>query len=161
MKNKILLLSVVSIVIITLTSFNVTKEETTRKEVFLYHAIADIKSEKSAQITQVSLIEEKCNAVKYKVSYINTNHTKGFFRLSVSSKVTDNNYDGFRGDHSPKLITGAHSSNYSEWITTERKSAKTNEVWVSIEEIVNKRFHNISDRVKIKFKKEWDHNCIK
>lgn len=159
-KKIIPILAIAGFCLVTLTTFNFPKQAEEAKEIVLFHAASDISAAKSAYIKQVSLIEQDCNQLKYKVSYISTNDSKGYFRLSASSKVTDNNYEGFRGDHSPKLINGAHTTEYSEWITTERKSAKTYELWVSIEEIADKKFYGITDRVKIKFTKEWDHLCL-
>jgi hypothetical protein len=156
-KNKVFIFIAVLCVGILSSVYVVTNAVSENKSLFVL--VGKPSTEKAAYIKQVIIEKETCDRVTYRIDYYSTNKSKGFMRLAASSKVDDGNYDGFRSAHTPDLLVGVQSVTFDEWITDERESAQTSSLWVSIEEIVDKRFHGITDRIKIPFVKTWDHRC--
>lgn len=113
-------------------------------------------SSKRATIEKVELVSEQCDRVTFKVSYQNSGETLGYIRFNVSAKPA---IEGARGDHSVTLKQDKGSDNYEVWISEEVDSAVTTNIWVSLEEIVDKKFHDIVDRVKVPLDKTWGHGC--
>lgn len=112
--------------------------------------------DKRAWIEKVELINESCDKISFRVSYFNTGKTDGYIRFNTSSKPDP---EGSRGDHSITLRQGRGSDVFQEWIIAESPGGETNMLWVSLEEIVDKKFHDIVDRVKLPFNKTWQHGC--
>lgn len=148
------------IIIATLTTFhhNGDNKEKNAKEIVIFDS-STLNNHKPTHIRKVVLIGQSCNKIKYQITYQNKGDTEGFYRVNASSKSINKDYTGYRGDHSVKLLKGTHSTEYSEWITNEIIATNTYEIWFSIEEIVDKRFHDITDRIKVSFKKDWNHLC--
>ncbi|TQV84963.1 hypothetical protein [Aliikangiella coralliicola] len=127
-----------------------------RSNEVLWSSAEQNNQKKRASINKIEVVNESCDKIVFRVSYQNTGQTDGYIRFNTSAKPY---VKGSRGDHSKTLKKGVASDIYEQWITDEVTKANTNELWVSLEEIVDEKFHDIVDRVKIPFSKTWDHEC--
>jgi hypothetical protein len=162
MKKNILLATIIIVSIMGLAIYSQNSVPFVKEPTIIWenNRTAEERDELRAAIELVELSVEECNKVTLNVDYNNLkNKTDGYFRITASHMADDKNYKGFRGDHSITILKNKGQVIYSNWITSERQSANTNELWVSIEEIVDKRFKSVVDRVKIKYSKRWEHSC--
>ncbi len=105
---------------------------------------------------KIEIVNESCDKIGFRVSGKNSGKTEGYIRFNTSS-IKD--LEGSRGDHSIKLMQGEGSDILQEWIIGKAPGGITDILWVSLEEIVDGKFHDIVDRVKLPLVKTWDHRC--
>jgi len=110
-------------------------------------------------------ITQDCNEITLNIDYNNLkNETDGYFLITASSSLKGAKYsgdNGSRSDHGITIQKNESSILFKKWITPETESFKTDRIWVDIQEIENGKFKSIIDRVKIDYKKEWNHDCKK
>ena len=107
------------------------------------------------RIISVKLVRDICNIITLDVTYYNKGDLPGYLRLSPNAGIP-----GQRWPMLPKMKQGLRTMQIQNGFQREAEQAKSHELTVAIEHIVDNKWSGYIDRRAIGFEKHWNNDCL-